>query len=104
MILSWKDSPTNIFKVNLQLSLLDGFFLSHSSSVYSDRKGLIECSIFLLAFCTSLESQTTINLVVYATSAFSKHSLVATVLVVQGVVNGKLSGRQTQSKHVFTTH
>lgn len=46
-------------------------------------------SIFLLAFCTSLEGQTTINLTVYATSAFSKHSLVSTVYVVQGVVNGR---------------
>ncbi|MCJ1223370.1 hypothetical protein MMC12_000010 [Toensbergia leucococca] len=43
--------------------------------------------IFLLAFCTSLESQTTANLTVYATSAFKEHSLVATVLVVQEVVN-----------------
>lgn len=45
-------------------------------------------SIFLLAFCTSLEGQTTVNLTVYATSAFAEHSLVSTVLVVQGVVNG----------------
>lgn len=45
--------------------------------------------ILLLAFFTSLESQTTINLTVYATSAFSTHSLVATVLVVQSVVNGE---------------
>ena len=47
-------------------------------------------SIFLLAFVTSLESQTTTNLTVYATSAFAEHSLVATVLVVQGVVNCEL--------------
>lgn len=45
-------------------------------------------SIFLLAFSTSLEGQTTINLTVYATSSFAQHSLVSTVLVVQGVVNG----------------
>lgn len=81
---------------------LNGFPKRLSSSVYSDSGGLTGRSIFLLAFCTSLEGQTTINLVVYATSAFSKHSLVATVLVVQGVVNGKVSHRQTQSKHVFT--
>ena len=49
-----------------------------------------EYSIYLLAFVTSLESQTTTNLTVYATSAFKVHSLVATVLVVQGVVNGML--------------
>ena len=45
-------------------------------------------SVFLLALVTSLESQTTTNLTVYATSAFAQHSLVATVLVVQQVVNG----------------
>ena len=48
----------------------------------------IEYRIYLLAFVTSLEVQTTANLTVYATSAFKAHSLVATVLVVQGVVNG----------------
>ncbi|OTA23580.1 hypothetical protein BTJ68_13004 [Hortaea werneckii EXF-2000] len=42
--------------------------------------------IALLACSTSLESQTTTNLTIYATSAFSAHSLVSTVLVVQGVV------------------
>ena len=51
----------------------------------------ITCSLYLLAFVTSLEQQTTVNLTVYATSAFSKHSLVSTVLVVQNVVNGKFS-------------
>ena len=53
-------------------------------------------SIFLLAFFTSLEGQTTTNLTVYATSAFKTHSLVATVLVVQGVVNGEI-----QLRHAF---
>lgn len=46
--------------------------------------------IFLLAFFTSLEQLTTTNLTAYATSAFKTHSLIATVLVVQGVVNGKV--------------
>lgn len=46
-------------------------------------------SIFLMAFCTSLEGQTVMSLSAYATSAFSKHSLISTVLVVQNVVNGK---------------
>lgn len=49
---------------------------------------LTRCSIFLMAFCTSLEGQTTMSLSAYATSAFSKHSLISTVLVVQNVVNG----------------
>lgn len=42
-----------------------------------------------MAFCTSLESQTVMSLSAYATSAFSKHSLISTVLVVQNVVNGE---------------
>jgi hypothetical protein len=48
-----------------------------------------EDRIFLMAFVTSLEGQTVWGLSVYATSSFSKHSLISTVLVVQGVVNGK---------------
>lgn len=50
-----------------------------------------------MAFCTSLEGQTVMSLSAYATSAFSKHSLISTVLVVQNVVNGedRLSWRQT---------
>ncbi|KAJ5605750.1 hypothetical protein N7510_008531 [Penicillium lagena] len=44
-------------------------------------------SIFLMAFCTSLEGQTVVSLAAYATSAFSKHSKIATVFVVQNVVN-----------------
>ena len=61
-------------------------------------------SIFLMAFCTSLEGQTVMSLSAYATSAFSKHSLISTVLVVQNVVNGKtepgarVAGRATQVK------
>lgn len=49
----------------------------------------VQSSIFLMAFCTSLESQTIMSLSAYATSAFSKHSLISTVLVVQNVVNGR---------------
>lgn len=45
-------------------------------------------SIFLMAFSTSLEGQVTYSLSVFATSSFYQHSLVATVLVVQQVVNG----------------
>ena len=46
-------------------------------------------SIFCLAFAISLEGQTTAALQPYATSAFLQHALVAAVLVVQQVVNGK---------------
>ncbi|KAL2036510.1 hypothetical protein N7G274_010740 [Stereocaulon virgatum] len=57
--------------------------------------------IFLVAFCTSLEGQTTINLTVYATSAFAEHSLVATVLVVQGVVNAVIKPPMAKIANVF---
>ncbi|KAG9236867.1 siderophore iron transporter-like protein [Amylocarpus encephaloides] len=43
-------------------------------------------SIFLMAFTTSLEGQVVQSLSVFATSSFSKHSLISTVYVVQGVV------------------
>lgn len=42
--------------------------------------------IAMLAYATSLEGQTTGNLTIFATSAFKAHSLVSTVLVVQGIV------------------
>ncbi|KAL6717146.1 hypothetical protein ACLMJK_005061 [Lecanora helva] len=58
-------------------------------------------SIFLVAFCTSLESQTTINLTVYATSAFAEHSLVAAVLVVQQVVNAVIKPPMAKIANVF---
>ncbi|KAI4110439.1 MAG: hypothetical protein LQ339_001304 [Xanthoria mediterranea] len=57
--------------------------------------------ILLLAFFTSLESQTTINLTVYATSAFSTHSLVATVLVVQSVVNAVIKPPMAKIANAF---
>ena len=62
--------------------------ISGITSILQDFLTVIN-SIFLVAFCTSLEGQTTINLTVYATSAFAEHSLVATVYVIQGVVNGR---------------
>jgi len=63
-------------------------FFDNQSHMISVELGLYRYSIFLLAFCTSLEGQTTVNLTVYATSAFYQFPLVATVYVVQGVVNG----------------
>ncbi|KAM0796047.1 hypothetical protein BDR22DRAFT_812634 [Usnea florida] len=57
--------------------------------------------IFLVAFCTSLEGQTTTNLTVFATSAFAEHSLVATVLVVQGVVNAIIKPPMAKIANVF---
>ncbi|CAD6565954.1 MAG: hypothetical protein ASARMPREDX12_003626 [Alectoria sarmentosa] len=57
--------------------------------------------IFLVAFCTSLEGQTTTNLTVFATSAFKEHSLVATVYVVQGVVNAVIKPPMAKIADVF---
>lgn len=58
-------------------------------------------SIFLMAFCTSLESQTVMSLSAYATSAFSKHSLISTVLVVQNVVNAVIKPPMAKIADVF---
>ncbi|KAJ5102738.1 hypothetical protein N7532_003267 [Penicillium argentinense] len=58
-------------------------------------------SIFLMAFCTSLESQTVMSLSAYATSAFSKHSLISTVLVVQNVVNAVIKPPMAKVADVF---
>lgn len=42
-----------------------------------------------MANVTSLEIQVTSVMTPFATSAFSSHSLVSTIYVVQGVVSGK---------------
>jgi MFS family permease len=57
--------------------------------------------VCLLAFSTSLEGQTTVNLTIYATSAFKAHSLVATVLVVQGVVLSVVKPPMSKIADVF---
>ena len=57
--------------------------------------------IALLACSTSLESQTTTNLTIYATSAFHSHSLVSTVLVVQGVVLSVVKPPMSKIADVF---
>lgn len=57
--------------------------------------------IALTAWATSLESQTTTNLTVYATSSFSAHSLVSTVLVVQGVVLSVVKPPMSKIADVF---
>ncbi|GAD93045.1 siderochrome-iron transporter (MirC), putative [Paecilomyces variotii No. 5] len=58
-------------------------------------------SIFLMAFCTSLEGQTVSSLSAYATSSFSKHSLISTVLVVQNVVNAVVKPPMAKVADVF---
>lgn len=41
-----------------------------------------------MAFITSLDGQTVISLSIYATSSFQKHSALAIVYIVQGIING----------------
>jgi hypothetical protein len=41
-----------------------------------------------MAFTVSLEGQVTYSLAAFAVSSFNNHSLLSTVYVVQGVVNG----------------
>lgn len=55
----------------------------------------------LVAYATSLEGQTTTNLTVYATSAYRAHSLVSTVLVVQGVVLSVVKPPMSKIADVF---
>jgi hypothetical protein len=65
--------------------------LSSSSSLYAIAQiDDADClsSIFLMAFVTSLDGQTVLPLSVYATSSFSKHSLIAVVYTIQGIVYG----------------
>ncbi|RWA09671.1 hypothetical protein EKO27_g5418 [Xylaria grammica] len=57
--------------------------------------------IFLMAFTTSLEGQVTYSVVVFATSSFSSHSLVATVYVIQGVVNAVIKPPMAKIADVF---
>ena len=57
--------------------------------------------IGLLSYATSLEGQTTNNLTIYATSAFKAHSLVSTVLVVQGVVLSVVKPPMSKIADVF---
>ncbi|KAH9844677.1 Siderophore iron transporter mirC, partial [Teratosphaeria destructans] len=57
--------------------------------------------IALMTCATSLESQTTTNLTVYATSSFSAHALISTVLVVQGVVLSVVKPPMSKVADVF---
>ncbi|KAI1419013.1 siderochrome-iron transporter MirC [Xylaria sp. FL1777] len=59
------------------------------------------CGLFLMAFTTSLEGQVTYSVVAFATSSFSSHSLLATVYVVQGVVNAVIKPPMAKIADVF---
>lgn len=59
------------------------------------------CRIFLMAFCTSLDIQVTSLLAYNATSAFSSHSLLATVGVIGSVLNGIKSNPSIQASKIL---
>jgi hypothetical protein len=55
----------------------------------------------MMTFATSLEGQTTLNLVPFATSSFGKHSLVSTIGVVQLAVNSVIKPPMSKVADVF---
>ncbi|KAI9886491.1 MAG: hypothetical protein M1823_001671 [Watsoniomyces obsoletus] len=65
--------------------------------------GLISAyiGIFLIAFSTSLEGQTVLSLSIYATSSFQKHSMLAVVFVVQGIINAVIKPPMAKIADVF---
>lgn len=65
------------------------YFVSHVLTPPLDKADLIALSLMLMANSTSLEVQVTSIMTPYATSAYSAHSLVSTISVIQGVVNCK---------------
>ncbi|KAJ2983147.1 hypothetical protein NUW58_g6299 [Xylaria curta] len=81
----------------------DGVRAMEAISKVWSKWGLIAVysSIFLMAFATSLEGQVTYSVVAFATSAFSSHSLVATVYVIQGVVNAVIKPPMAKVADVF---
>ncbi|KAI6548737.1 hypothetical protein MCOR09_011675, partial [Pyricularia oryzae] len=66
----------------------DGVKAMEAVSMTWSKWGLIVAylGIFLMAFSTSLEAQTTFSYSAFATSSFQSHSLLSTVTVVQSVV------------------
>ena len=73
-----------------QTQTQEGVRAMEAISMTWSRWGLIAAyiSIYLMAFASSLGAQVTYPVVAFATSSFSSHSLIATVYVIQGVVNG----------------
>ncbi|KAF2086554.1 MFS general substrate transporter [Saccharata proteae CBS 121410] len=57
--------------------------------------------LYLMAYTTSLEQQTTNLLTMFATSSFSAHSLISTVTVVQSVVNAVIKPPMGKLADVF---
>ncbi|KAI0874708.1 siderochrome-iron transporter MirC [Hypoxylon argillaceum] len=81
----------------------DGVRAIEAISMVWSKWGLIAAyfGIFLMAFTTSLEGQVTYSVVAFATSSFSSHSLIATVYVIQGVVNAVIKPPMAKIADVF---
>ncbi|KAI1282265.1 siderochrome-iron transporter MirC [Xylaria sp. FL0933] len=81
----------------------DGVKTIEAISMAWSKWGLVAayCGIFLMAFTTSLEGQVTYSVVAFATSSFSSHSLIATVYVIQGVVNAVIKPPMAKIADVF---
>ncbi|TGJ85622.1 hypothetical protein E0Z10_g3149 [Xylaria hypoxylon] len=81
----------------------DGVKAIEAISMAWSKWGLIAAyiGIFLMAFTTSLEGQVTYSVVAFATSSFSSHSLIATVYVIQGVVNAVIKPPMAKIADVF---
>ncbi|CAK7265503.1 hypothetical protein SEPCBS57363_001616 [Sporothrix epigloea] len=65
------------------------------------RLAIAYAGLFLVAFSTSLEAQVTAPLAAFAVSSFSNHSLLSTVVVVQGVVNAVIKPPMAKMADVF---
>ncbi|CAK7199085.1 hypothetical protein SEUCBS139899_001755 [Sporothrix eucalyptigena] len=65
------------------------------------RLAIAYAGLLLVAFTTSLEAQVTAPLAAFAVSSFSNHSLLSTVVVVQGVVNAVIKPPMAKMADVF---
>ncbi|CAK7263405.1 hypothetical protein SEPCBS119000_000466 [Sporothrix epigloea] len=65
------------------------------------RLAVAYAGLFLVALSTSLEAQVTAPLAAFAVSSFSNHSLLSTVVVVQGVVNAVIKPPMAKMADVF---
>ena len=85
------DSPRSEFdNVSSNESTQDGVKAIEAISMTWTKRGLIAayCGIMIMAIVNSLEGQVTISVTPFVTSSFQTHSLVSTIGVVQGVING----------------
>lgn len=93
--MTWTKQSLYVAYAGFAINLL---FSSSYILRYSFKANKKTCRLFLMAFCTSLDIQVTSLLAYNATSAFSSHSLLATVWVISSVLNGIKSNRPIQAK------